>query len=196
MQRVWQAWPAPGEVAESVVTIGVFDGFHRGHVALVQRARAEATRRGVPALLLTFEPHPLTLLAPDRAPVQLLSVGDRVRQALDLGVDGVVVLPFTAEVAAVPAADFVAEGLVERLGLQALVVGSNFRCGRGGEGDIDFLQRSGERHGFEVCDLTLVHRGARPCSSTEVRRALAAGDVAAAYDVLGRADPRIAAMAL
>ncbi len=156
---------------------------------------AQGRGHDVPTVLVTFEPHPPVVLAPDRAPVQLLSLDDRVAQALALGVDGVVVLPFTAELAAQPAADFVEEGLVGRLGVRSVVIGDNFRCGRAGEGDVAFLSVIGRRLGFEVRGVDLVSRGERTCSSTEVRRALAAGDVAGAFDLLGRADPRIAAMA-
>lgn len=194
-QRVWRDWPALGQLDASVVTVGVFDGFHRGHVALVGAALAEGRRLGIPTVLVTFEPHPLVVLAPDRAPLQLLSVDDRVDQALGLGVAGVVVLPFSRELAAQPAAGFVEQGLVGRLGVRSLVVGDNFRCGRGGEGDVAFLAEAGGRLGFEVSGVDLVRHGDRTCSSTEVRRALAAGDVEAALDVLGRSDPRIVAMA-
>lgn len=194
-QRVWHDWPALGEIEASVTTVGVFDGFHRGHVALVEAALDEGRRLGVPTVLVTFEPHPLVVLAPERAPLQLLSLEDRVEQALALGVDGVVVLPFTRELAAQPAAHFVEHGLVGRLGVRSLVVGDNFRCGRGGEGDVAFLAEAGRHLGFEVSGVDLVRHGERTCSSTEVRRALAAGDVEAALDVLGRSDPRIEAMA-
>ena len=193
-QHVWRDWPALGEIDASVVTVGVFDGFHRGHVGLVEAARAEGRRLGLPTVLVTFEPHPLVVLAPERAPLQLLSVDDRVAQALALGVDGVVVLPFTRELAAQPAADFVEKGLVARLGVRSLVVGDNFHCGRGGEGDVAFLSAAGGRLGFDVSGVDLVCHGTRTCSSTEVRRALAAGDLATARDLLGRNDPRIAAM--
>lgn len=193
--RVWRVWPELGELDASVATVGVFDGFHRGHVALVEATLSEGRRLGLPTVLVTFEPHPLVVLAPDRAPLQLLSVDDRVEQALALGVDGVVVLPFTRELAAQPAADFVEQGLVGRLGVRSLVVGDNFHCGRGGEGDVAYLTDAGRRLGFEVSGVGLVRHGERTCSSTEVRRALAVGDVARALDVLGRRDPRVAAMA-
>ena len=195
-QRVWHDWPALGELDASVATVGVFDGFHRGHVALVEAALAEGRRLRIPTVLVTFEPHPLVVLAPERAPLQLLTVEDRVEQALALGVDGVVVLPFTRALAEQPAADFVEHGLVGRLGVRSLVVGDNFHCGRGGAGDVAFLTEAGRHLGFEVSGVDLVCHGERTCSSTEVRRALAAGDVEAALDVLGRRDPRIVAMAV
>lgn len=194
-QRVWRGWPELGELDASVATVGVFDGFHRGHVALVEAAMALGRGLGLPSLLVTFEPHPLAVLAPERAPLQLLSIEDRIDLALALGVDGVVVLPFTRDLAEQSAGEFVELGLVGRLGVRSLVVGENFRCGRGGEGDVAYLVQAGRRLGFETSGVDLVSRGERTCSSTEVRRALAAGDVATALDVLGRPDPRIAAMA-
>lgn len=192
---VWRGWPTVGEVPASVVTVGVFDGFHRGHVALVEAARARGRELGLPTILVTFEPHPLAVLAPERAPQQLLSVDDRVDQALSLGIDGVVVLPFDRVVAAQPAEHFVEHGLVERLGVRSLVVGDNFRCGRGGEGDVAHLRLLGKQKGFDVRGIDLVRHAGRQCSSTEVRRALAAGDVATALDLLGRADDRVVAIA-
>ncbi|MCY7400623.1 MAG: hypothetical protein LH477_06660 [Nocardioides sp.] len=183
-------WPEvrlPG----SVVTMGVFDGFHRGHVALVDAARERARCLGLPTVLVTFSPHPLTVLAPQRAPRQLLSIEDRVELALTLGVDAVVVLLFDADLAAVSAEDFVADGLVGRLGVRDLVVGDNFRCGHGGEGDVAFLRRAGEIHGFGVHPVGLVREGDTACSSTEVRRCLEYGDLASAARFLGRHDQRI-----
>lgn len=171
--------------------MGVFDGFHRGHVALVDAARVEGRRLGLPTVLVTFSPHPLAVLAPDRAPRQLLSLEDRLDLAFGLGVDAAVVLPFTQELAALPAERFVADGLVGRLGLRALVIGENFRCGQGGQGDVAFLRRAGQTHGFAVHPVGLVRDGDTTCSSTQVRRCLADGDVASAERLLGRRDQRI-----
>lgn len=192
--QVFQGWPVE-PLAGSVVTMGVFDGFHRGHVALVDAARVSGRKWALPPVLVTFFPHPLAVVAPDRVPRQLLSIDDRVDLALSLGVAAVVVLPFTNELAAVSAEEFVANGLVGRLGVRDLVVGDNFRCGQGGKGDVAFLRQAGEAHGFGVHPVGLVRDGDTACSSTEVRRCLEYGDVAGAERLLGRRDHRILAAA-
>lgn len=189
-------WPgAAGDAcpfpAGSVVTIGVFDGFHRGHEALVRRAVGHAQRLGLPSVLVTFTPHPLRVLAPGAAPRQLMRLEDRVDHALSLGVDHVVVLPFTPAMAFQSASDFVTRGLVERLRARMLVVGDNFRCGRGGEGDVVGLAELGRPHGLHVDAVDLVEAAGLRCSSTEVRRCLARGDLAAARELLGRDDARV-----
>ncbi|KRB75109.1 hypothetical protein ASE01_17270 [Nocardioides sp. Root190] len=185
-------WPTDGTFRRgSVVTMGVFDGFHRGHAALVRRTVGHAQRLGLPAVLVTFSPHPLVVLAPGAAPRQLMAIDDRVRHALSLGIDSVVVLPFTASVAAQSVDDFVADGLVDRLGIRLLVVGDNFRCGRGGEGDVARLMGLGSNHGFAVDAVDLVEAAGQRCSSTEVRRRLASGDIAGARELLGRDDERV-----
>lgn len=190
--QVHLGWPAPGAFAAgSVVTAGVFDGFHRGHEALVARAVGHGERLGLPTVLVTFSPHPLAVLAPGAAPRQLMSLNDRVRHALSLGVDSVVVVPFTASVALQSAADFVASGLVDALGIRLLVVGENFRCGRGGLGDLDRLQELGRTHGFGLDAVDLVAAAGERCSSTEVRRRLACGDIDGARHLLGRDDHRV-----
>ncbi|WP_182481070.1 hypothetical protein [Nocardioides immobilis] len=111
-----------------------------------------------------------------------------------LGIDAVVVLPFTADLAAQTAADFVASGLVDRLGAQLLVVGDHFRCGRGGEGDVSRLDEIGREHGMQVEALDLVEAAGARCSSTEVRRRLARGDLEGARELLGRDDDRVLAL--
>lgn len=190
--QVHLGWPAPSTFAGgAVVTAGVFDGFHRGHEALVARAVGHGQRLGLPSVLVTFSPHPLAVLAPGAAPRQLMSLNDRVRHALSLGVDAVVVVPFTASVALQSAADFVASGLVDALGIQLLVVGENFRCGRGGQGDVAMLAELGRTHGFAVDAVDLVAAAGERCSSTEVRRRLACGDLDGARQLLGRDDHRV-----
>lgn len=189
---VWHGWPDAGAFAGgSVATVGVFDGFHRGHEALVARTVGHARRLGLPAALVTFSPHPLAVLAPGAAPRQLMTLDDRVDHALSLGVDAVVVVQFTAALAFQSAADFAADGLVGRLHARLLVVGDNFRCGRGGEGDVERLAALGTPHGLSVDAVDLVAAAGQRCSSTEVRRRLASGDLAGARELLGRHDPRV-----
>lgn len=189
-------WPPGGLFPRgSVVTMGVFDGFHRGHQELLDRAVARGRKADLPVALVTFDPHPLAVLVPDRAPAQLMPVADRVAHAQAHGADHVVVLPFTRSLADLPADDFVQAGLVHRLRCRALVVGSNFRCGRGGVGDLAFLVQAGRRLGFDVEALDLVQHKARTCSSTAIRQALVRGDVAMARELLGREDDRILALA-
>jgi riboflavin kinase/FMN adenylyltransferase len=168
-----------------VVTIGVFDGVHRGHHAVIATAAEQARRRGVPLAVVTFDPHPLAVVRPGSEPPLVLPVERRVDLLGRAGADAVLVLPFDAARAAQEPADFVAEVLVDALGAVAVVVGEDFRFGRRAAGDIASLRRLGEEHGFHVVTLPPVgHDGVR-WSSTEVRRLIQAGDVRAAAQVLG-----------
>jgi riboflavin kinase/FMN adenylyltransferase len=188
-------WPAAASFDRgSVVTIGVFDGFHRGHEALVNCAIGHSRRLALPSVLVTFSPHPLVVLAPGAAPRLLMPLEDRVDHALSLGIDAVVVLGFTPALAVQSAGDFVAAGLVGRLSARLLVVGSNFHCGRDGEGDVARLAELGRDHGLHVEGVDLVEASGHRCSSTEVRRAMARGDLARARDLLGRDDQRVLAL--
>jgi riboflavin kinase/FMN adenylyltransferase len=188
------AWPEPDVFASgSVVTMGVFDGFHRGHQELVARACGRSRLLRAPSVLVTFDPHPLAVTCPERAPRQLLSVDERVRRALDLGIDHVLVLPFDKSMAARSAEDFVRDGLVDRLHVRHVVVGENFRFGRCGAGDPHYLREAGEWSGFTVDAVRLVQHDGQVCSSTAVRRLLAGGDLRTARQLLGRSADRVLA---
>jgi riboflavin kinase/FMN adenylyltransferase len=189
---VFFGWPDPTFLASgSVVTVGVFDGFHLGHEALLARTVARARSLGLPAVLVTFTPHPRAVLAPDAAPRVLMRLEDRIDHALSLGADNVVLLPFTTELAGETADQFVETGLVGHLQARLLVVGANFRCGRGGNGDVAVLAGLGEPLGMRVEAVDLVAAAGMHCSSTELRRRLASGDLAGARALLGRDDPRV-----
>jgi riboflavin kinase/FMN adenylyltransferase len=176
---------APGSRTGHVVTIGVFDGVHRGHHAVIATAAGHAHRRGVPLAVVTFDPHPLAVVRPGSEPPLVLPVERRVDLLGRAGADAVLVLPFDAARAAQEPADFVAEVLVDALGAVAVVVGEDFRFGRRAAGDIALLRRLGEEHGFDVVALPPVgHHGTR-WSSTEVRRRIQEGDVRGAAEVLG-----------
>jgi riboflavin kinase/FMN adenylyltransferase len=170
----------------TVVTIGNFDGVHRGHLALVERAVVEGRRRGVPVTALTFDPHPAAVLWPDAVPLALQTVEERVATLRAHGCDRVEVLSFDAELAALSAERFVEEQLVSRLGAVTVVVGENFRFGAGAVGDVSLLRTLGAELGFTVEAVGLVDLGRGPVSSGTIRSLLASGDVEAAQEGLGR----------
>jgi len=170
----------------TVVTIGNFDGVHRGHLALVTRATHEAERRGVPAVALTFDPHPAAVLRPDAVPPALQSLEERVATLRAHGCDAVEVIAFDAELAALSAEAFVEDLLVGRLGAELVVIGENFRFGAGATGDIGLLRDLGARLGFAVEAVGLVDLGDGPVSSSAIRALLAAGDLEAVTRGLGR----------
>lgn len=181
------AFGLPPEVRGTVCTVGTFDGVHRGHRLVLERLAACARERGLPAVLVTFEPHPLEVVNPAAAP-RLLTVGIEKEEVLaESPLDYVVVLPFTPVLATYGATDFVDLVLREKLGLQHLLVGYDHGFGRGRSGDAAVLQELGVARGFGVDIVPPVHGSdGRPISSTTIRRAIAGGDLARAADGLGR----------
>jgi riboflavin kinase / FMN adenylyltransferase len=172
----------PAGFGPSVVTIGVFDGVHEGHRAIVDRLIGAARVASLPAVVVTFDPHPMAVVRPDSQPATLTSVARRADLLEALGVAAMLVLPFTTERSRQSPEDFVREVLVSRLQAATVVVGSNFRFGYRARGDVDLLRRLGAEFGFTVNGLDLVDG----MSSTVVRELLAAGDVEAAARALGR----------
>lgn len=173
--------------ARSVVVPGNHDGVHLGHVALLTRARELAGRHGARVVALTFDPHPLALLAPARAPEVLTTIERRAELLRRAGADEVVVARFDERFAKLGAAEFVEHELAERLSACAVVVGADFRFGQGRSGDPAFLRACGERLGFEVAVVDAIASGSvERISSTAVREALRAGDVEEAARLLGR----------
>jgi riboflavin kinase / FMN adenylyltransferase len=169
-----------------VLTLGNFDGVHLGHQAIVARARAEADRRGAQVVALTFHPHPLAVLAPARAPALVQSLRDRLASLRDLGVDAAVVQRFTPAFAALEPQAFVEGFLLRSLELVHVVVGYNVNFGRNRAGSAATLRELGARHGFDVETVGPVTVGDATVSSSMVRKAVAAGDVARAAALLGR----------
>ena len=169
-----------------VATFGNFDGVHRGHRAILDRLTEEARERGVPTVAVTFDPHPVQVLHPERAP-ELIAPGELRDELLaEVGVDGVLVIPFTAEFAQTSAEDFVVQTFVDGLAATCLVVGADTKgFGAGYTGDVDLLRELGREHGMDVVVVDDVGDGER-WSSSAVRRMLAEGDVAGAAGVLGR----------
>lgn len=181
------AFGLPPEVRGTVCTIGTFDGVHRGHQLVLERLAERARAHGLPAVLVTFEPHPLEVVNPAAAP-PLLTLGDEKSEVLaESPLDYVVVLPFTPTLARYEAPDFVDHVLIARLGLRELLIGYDHGFGRGRSGDADVLRGLGESRGFGVSVVEAVQGAdARPVSSTSIRRAIAGGDLARAADGLGR----------
>ncbi|MBO0849733.1 MAG: bifunctional riboflavin kinase/FAD synthetase [Pseudonocardia sp.] len=175
----------------SVVTVGVFDGVHRGHQKLIRRAVSVAVERGLPSVLVTFDPHPTEVIRPGHHPAQLTTLARRAELVAELGVSAFCVLPFNAEMARMPADEFVHEVLVERLHAAAVVVGENFTFGHGARGNVPLLRRYGRRFGFGVEGLQLITDTSDPndgvtYSSTYIRSCIDGGDVALAAQALGR----------
>lgn len=172
--------------AAGAVSFGNFDGVHLGHRALLAAVRRAADRFGGPACVVTFEPHPLQLLQPQRAPRAVDSLDGRLQQLAQAGMDLTLVLRFDAALAAQPGDWFVQHVLLGRLNARAIIVGPDTRYGRGGQGDLQLLQRLCAEQGAEVtaCAPTL-HDG-EVVSSSRIRSAIASGDVVRAAALLGR----------
>jgi riboflavin kinase/FMN adenylyltransferase len=175
----------PGGTA---VAIGVFDGVHLGHRAILERARALARARSRPCVVMSFDPHPDVVLARGdfHSPPPLTPLGEKRARLAELGVDAFEVLPFTRELAALEPEAFVERHLVRPLAPFALVVGEGFALGRGRSGTVERLRAIGTGQGFEVEAVPLVIVGGAPVSSTRIRALLAEGRVADAGRLLGR----------
>ncbi|WP_240126616.1 bifunctional riboflavin kinase/FAD synthetase [Thermomonas alba] len=170
----------------SVVCIGAFDGLHLGHRALVDRAVARARDLGLPAVALGFEPLPREFFATGVRPPRLMLARAKIEGLRALGCDGVGLLRFDAQLAAMSAEDFVRQVLVQQLAAREVWVGPEFRFGRGRGGDIALLQAMGATLGFTAQQIVPVHVEGERVSSTRIRAALAAGDFAQAARLLGR----------
>jgi riboflavin kinase/FMN adenylyltransferase len=185
-----QVWRSLDEVRQSpgertAATIGVFDGVHRGHRSAIARLVGQATPLGARPVVVTFDPHPLTVVRPDAAPLMLTTLERRLSLLAGCEVDATLVLTFDRALSLLPADEFVQSVLVETLRARRVVVGANFRFGRGAAGDVELLAHRGPDDGFEVDAVELL-RTDDVVSSTRIRALVAAGDVAAAADALGR----------
>lgn len=169
-----------------VLTLGNFDGVHLGHVAILAKARDEATARRGQLVVLTFHPHPAEVLAPDRAPQRVQSLHDRLVRFREAGVDVAVVQRFTPAFARIDAEAFVRDYLCRRLALVHAVVGHRVSFGRGRGGSVTTLTDIGRECGFSVEHLGPVQAGADAVSSTALRTALAAGEMKRVASLLGR----------
>lgn len=170
----------------NAVTIGNFDGIHLGHQAMLARLTARAASVGALPAVLTFEPHPREIFTPDSAPTRLTSLREKLEILRALGVAHVHVCRFSKPFAALSAEEFVQRILVQGLKARYVLVGDDFRFGAKRAGDFAMLHRLGQAHGFEAEALHTVEAAGQRASSTAVREALAAGDMAMAAQLLGR----------
>lgn len=170
----------------AVVTIGNFDGMHVGHQAVIRRVVARAQELGRPSAVVTFEPHPLAVVAPDRVPRRILTMAQKEELISELGIDTLVVVPFTHDFSRWTASRFIDEFLAGILNVSEVHIGRDFCFGAGREGTFDRLTEAGRRHGFAVEAVSdVLVRGIR-VSSSLVRRAIVAGDIRVVTLALGR----------
>ena len=178
--------PIPPEPRPSAVALGVFDGVHLGHRAILGLAVARARDAGLTAVACTFDPHPMEVLQPDRAPLAITTLEERLGLIEGCGVDETVVLLFTPGFAAMEPEAFVQDVLLARFGAREVVVGFNHRFGRGARGDVALLRTLGTRLGFRTHVAEPLVVAGVTVSSTEIRAALQRGDLDAAGRLLGR----------
>jgi riboflavin kinase / FMN adenylyltransferase len=186
MQR-WRGFEAaPGGLGRTVVTIGVFDGVHRGHQEIIGYAVKRARDLDMESVVVTFDPHPSEVVRPGSHPAVLTSPVRKAELIEELGADVLCVIPFTPEFSRLPAEEFAHDVLVEHLHAAVVVVGENFRFGYRAQGDVELLTRLGRTFGYAVESAPLVSVDDVVFSSTYIRACVDAGDVRAAAAALGR----------
>ncbi len=185
MHRWYGLDEVPDDWGASVVTIGVFDGVHRGHQRIVARA-VELAAGNLPVVVVTFDPHPDEVVRPGSHPPFLSTARRRAELLAGLGADAVCMLPFTYEFSQLGPDEFVRMVLVDRLHAAAVVVGEDFRFGHRAAGDVPLLATLGEKYDFSTEGVPLLADGGVTISSTYIRERLEAGDVATAAQELGR----------
>ena len=178
--------PIPAALRGAVAALGNFDGFHLGHQAVAAAAIAQARAAGQPAIIATFDPHPVRHFAPLATPFRLTSLNQRQRLFETAGADAMLVFEFDAEMAATSADDFVGKLLVERLGLSGVVTGEDFTFGKDRGGNMDILRKAGAALGFTASTIGPVTDAGGVISSSRIREALKSGDCATATRLLTR----------
>ena len=170
----------------SVVTIGNFDGVHRGHAEIFTHLKRQSDLRGLPSVVVTFEPHPLKVLAPESAPSLITTFAQKCALIEEYGIDCLVVVPFTRELSQLSAQDFVLKILCAPLGMRHIIIGHDYAFGRGREGNFATLEILGALNGFSLEDLPPLGDHGIIYSSSLVRAAVTDGDMVAAAQILGR----------
>lgn len=175
----------PKGIGKTVITIGMFDGVHRGHRKIIHVAYERARERGIGCVVFTFNRHPIEVLSPGKHPKLLSSSAQKLRLLEELDVDKVLMARFDRKFSLIPAEDFVRVLLHERLKAQEVVLGENFRFGKDGEGDVEFLAEAGGRYGMRVTPVPLLRENGEVISSTLIRKMIERGEVEEASKRLG-----------
>ena len=175
----------PGDFGPSAVTIGNFDGVHIGHREIMRRVVAIAKEQGLTSTVLTFDPHPARVLAPDRAPKLITTVAQRLRRLEEEGIGAALLLPFSLEFAALSPEEFVEQILMGTLKARGVLVGEDFRFGFRQSGNIETLRGLGERFGFELQPVPAIVGHGERISSSRIRELVTAGGVSKACRILG-----------
>jgi riboflavin kinase/FMN adenylyltransferase len=177
----------PGEFRDAFVTIGNFDGVHLGHVPIFKRLIEEAHRENRRAVVITFDPHPKKVLHPDISPFYLLtSLEEKIKLLEDIGIDGLILIPFSLEFAKITAEAFVNTVLWDKLHIRKIFIGHDYFFGKNKVGNAAFLTSKGKKLGFEVSVFNAVKFGDETISSTRLRYAILNGNVKVAANLLGR----------
>ncbi|MDP2820321.1 MAG: bifunctional riboflavin kinase/FAD synthetase [Polaromonas sp.] len=189
--EIFRSYHHPRLAAHCALTIGNFDGVHRGHQAMLALLKNEAQHRSVPSCVMSFEPHPRDYFAavarkPELAPARIATLRDKLTELARCGIDQCVVLPFNARLAAQPADAFIDDVLVKGLGVRYVLVGDDFRFGAKRTGDYAMLDAAGERLGFDVARMNSYEVSSTRVSSSAVREALAQGQMSRVTSLLGR----------
>ncbi len=186
MERLTSDQRLPDHLRGGVMALGNFDGFHRGHQAVVGRARALAREAGRPLIVATFDPHPVRFFRPDAPPFRLTTLDQRARLLAEAGADAMLVFRFDGDLAAETAETFVHRRIVDRAGVAAVVTGRDFTFGKGRDGDVAVLAELGAGLGLATHAVDAVADGTGPVSSSRIRAALGSGDCATATTLLTR----------
>jgi riboflavin kinase / FMN adenylyltransferase len=173
-------------IKNPVLTIGNFDGVHRGHQALFQKVKEWAQKLQGESVVMTFHPHPLQVLFPGKGPDFITSHERKLELIASCGIDATIVIPFSKEFAKISAKEFVKDILVDSIGVKGIVVGYDYRFGHGREGDLAFLRKMGEEYDFEVDIVSGIQIDELVVSSTAIRRLIREGDLREANKLLGR----------
>lgn len=184
--RIFQDFESVGEIPNAVLTIGTFDGVHRGHKKIIEQLNEEARRIGGESVLFTFYPHPRMVLYPESHGLKLIQTqAEKIDKLRRIGLQNVIVHPFTLEFSRLTALEFVRDYLVNKLNVKKLVIGYDHQFGKNREGSLEFLKEISETYGFEVIEIEAQEIDEVNISSTKIRNAVLEGNMTLAKDYLG-----------